>query len=296
MAALALIALATAQDEKLPLDFYIVVDMSASIAFQAADARCRAASGGKSCWALISSFVQTLLSTMAELAGGYQETPGASGLRVGVVSFSCHLRAGIYHPITHWWVAGPEGVSTRVQAGVAQLAKQTPMGSTCPSQAFADIAQNISASQSLDRPSAVVLLTDGNTTPQNLAAAQKAAGDIRAQNSTSMFAIALGASGAAAKGELLNYVGEDPSHLFYASNANALASLEVSVVQRGAAATHPRQAYLSASLLGRFDTRAAPTNAQLDEAAPFRRAGDAPTAVCQGAKARFCFFATLRRR
>ena len=230
MAALALIALATAQDEKLPLDFYIVVDMSASIAYQAANAKCRAASGGKSCWALISSFVQTLLSTMAELAGGYQETPGASGLRVGVVSFSCHLKGGIYHPITHWWVAGPEGVSARVQAGVALLAKETPFGSTCPSVAFADIAQNISASQSLDRPSAVVLLTDGNTTPQNLAAAEKAAGDIRAQNSTSMFAIALGASGAAAKGELLNYVGEDPSHLFYASSANALASLEVSGV------------------------------------------------------------------
>jgi len=117
----------------------------------------------------------------------------------------------------------------RACTGIANLQKQVPGGSTCPSQAFADIKADIINASGYSRPSAVILLTDGNTTPQNLALAQAQAAGIRNQSLSTMFAIALGASGAAAHNELIQYIGGNTNQLFYANNANALSGYVITL-------------------------------------------------------------------
>jgi len=56
---------------------------------------------------------------MSVLAGGYALTPAQGGLRLGIVSFSCHQvgSSNVYNPITRWWVAGPTGNVTLINQG-----------------------------------------------------------------------------------------------------------------------------------------------------------------------------------
>ncbi|KAH9249623.1 hypothetical protein BASA81_012592 [Batrachochytrium salamandrivorans] len=204
---LSLLSQSQASPVRYPMDLYLLADSSKSIS--------------KANWRLIANFADNLQATMAEYALGYYQNQTVDGLRVSILAFHCARGTDTKRYVD--FVTGPTGNVTKIRNAITAMKKVVPAGETCASGGLQLFFNEITASRqalNVSRPSAVVLLTDGVLTADDLGRTTSEAGKLQTLETTETFLINYG-GGANVMRQWGNILGTD-KNIFQSTDLDQL--------------------------------------------------------------------------